>query len=221
MRTDTVLVSDQHMDAALEEAEKVAVYKELSPKGELHLRLLTEEMMGLVRSVAGSNGGKFWIEDRNGIFELHLLTLSPMSGLKRKQLLSAATSGKNESAKSFMGRLKEFFYRSDAGSPTFTSELMYAGMMSAQEGSMYMSGVDLTDSFSSHYYISHDAEAHAMDYDWSLNHYREVLSDDQLSADRKDAWDELEKSVLAKVADEVRIGILGDQVEMVVYKKIS
>ena len=42
-----------------EQAEKVAAYKGLSPKGALHLRLLTEEMMGMMRSITGEKEGKF------------------------------------------------------------------------------------------------------------------------------------------------------------------
>ena len=34
-----------------------------------------------------------------------------------------------------------------------------------------------------------------------------------------EAWDELEKSVIAHVADEVRISIHGYDVEMIVFKK--
>ena len=36
----------------------------------------------------------------------------------------------------------------------------------------------------------------------------------------EEAWDELEKSVIAHVADEVKISIRGYDVEMIVYKKI-
>ena len=49
------------MEAALNQAEKVAAYKSLSPKNTLHLRLLTEEMMGMMRSITGETQGKFWI----------------------------------------------------------------------------------------------------------------------------------------------------------------
>ena len=33
-----------------------------------------------------------------------------------------------------------------------------------------------------------------------------------------EAWDELEKSVLAKIADEIKVGVVGDKVEIVIYK---
>ena len=37
----------------------------------------------------------------------------------------------------------------------------------------------------------------------------------------KEAWDELEKSVVAKVADDVKVSIRGRVVEMTIIKKIA
>ena len=68
MVTDVIVVSTQgnRMETALEQAEKVAAYKGLAKRDELQLRLLTEEMMGLVRSITGKKEGRFWIEDQDG-----------------------------------------------------------------------------------------------------------------------------------------------------------
>ncbi len=38
--------------------------------------------------------------------------------------------------------------------------------------------------------------------------------------DAREAWDELEKSVVAKVADDVKVSILGRVVEMIILKKL-
>ena len=34
-----------------------------------------------------------------------------------------------------------------------------------------------------------------------------------------EAWDELEQSVVANIADEIKIGIADDSAEMIIYKK--
>ena len=96
---------------ALAQAEKVAAYKELSPKSALHLRLLTEEMMGMMRSITGEPNGFFWIEDEDGVYQLHLQVKTRMNTDRRERLLSASSSGGNESAKGLMGRLRDFFDR--------------------------------------------------------------------------------------------------------------
>ena len=51
MKTDVIAVSSKgnEIEEALLLADKVAAYKNLSPKGALHLRLLTEEAMGMLQ----------------------------------------------------------------------------------------------------------------------------------------------------------------------------
>ena len=57
---------------------------------------------------------------------------------------------------------------------------------------------------------------------WSLEEYRQnlepVRKQDQEAAR---AWDELEKSVVAKLADDVRVGIRGSKVTMVIHKSFA
>ena len=94
MKTDkiTVYSSGKQIEKVLNEAEKVAAYKGLSPRNRLHLRLLTEEMMGMMRSITGEKEGQFWIEDEDGVYQLHLVVRTDMDDTKREQLLAASTS---------------------------------------------------------------------------------------------------------------------------------
>lgn len=57
---------------------------------------------------------------------------------------------------------------------------------------------------------------------WSMNAYQEQLGHmvNEKREGAAEAWDELEKSVIAHVADEVKISIRGYDVEMTVFKKI-
>ena len=74
MKTDVIVVSNkgEKMEEALNQAEKFAQFKGLDRKKALHLRLLTEEMMGMMRSITGETEGEFWIEDDTETAELHL-----------------------------------------------------------------------------------------------------------------------------------------------------
>ncbi len=199
MKSDVITVSSKgsRMETALNQAEKVAVYKELTGKNALQLRLLTEEMMGMMRSITGETEGQFWIEDEDGEYRLHLLVNTRMTSDKREQLLSAATSGKNESAKGLMGRLRDFFDRGADGdfssSPLLLPEMDMGSTMPT------------------------------LDWEWSMVRYESELSarmgrDD---AAAKEAWDELEKSVVAQVADDVKVSIRGGAVEMIITKKFA
>ncbi len=200
MKTDVINVSSRgnRMETALQQADFVAEYKGLSRKNALHLRLLTEEMMGIIRSITGETEGEFWIEDNDDVFQLHLRVNTTMDSEKRERLLSTSTSGKNESARGFMGRLRNFFdVEADAD-------------VAASAGPL----------FSAVYSVS--STGSALDYEWSLLRYQEQLNsrreNDPIA---REAWDELEKSVVAHAADEVRIAIRGQTVEMVLTKKLE
>ena len=197
MKTDVIVVSSQgrQMETALREAEKVSAYKGLSPKSALHLRLLTEEMMGMMRSITGEASGEFWIEDQDGVYQLHLRVETRMNMEKRESLLSASTTGKNESAKGLMGKLRDFFDRG-ADDESF-SPLMMAGMYD-------------------------DPMASSMDWAWAMSRYEEAVSARMKQEDEQaaEAWDELEKSVVARVADEVKVSIRGNNAEMIIIKKL-
>ena len=201
MKTDVIVVSSKgsQMELALNQVDKVAAYKELAQKDALHLRLLAEEMMAMMRSITGETQGKFWIEDQDGVYELHLLAATRMTSTKREQLLSAATSGKNESARGFMGKLRDFFERgADEDVAALTSPLLMPGM------------------------YEHSSTP-TLDWEWSMTQYEKALA---YGVDRKDekalkAWDELEKSVVAHVADDVKVSIRNQQVEMTIIKKFA
>ena len=201
MKTDVIVVSSKgaRMEEALKEVDKVADYKGLSHKNALHLRLLTEEMMGPMRSITGETEGRFWIEDQDNVYELHLQTTTRMTTLKREKLLSAATSGKNESAKGFMGHVRDFFDRgADEDIASMGSPLLMAGAFEK-------------------------SSTPALDWEWSMTRYQDEL---RPNIQRQDAaalaaWDELEKSVVARVADDVKVSIKGRTAEVTIVKKIT
>ena len=200
MKTDVIVVSSKgtKMEAALTQAEKMAAYKGLPSGDALHLRLLTEEMMGMMRSLTGETEGEFWIEDKEGEYCLHLRIHTRMDSGKREQLLSAASSGKNESARGLMGKLRDFFDRgADEDISSFTSPLLMSGMFE-------------------------ESSTPTLDWEWSMVRYEDALSTRirRNDSQAKEAWDELEKSVVAHVADDVKVSIRGRQVEMTIIKKM-
>lgn len=201
MKTDVILVSSKgtQIETVLSQVEKVAAYKGLTGKNALHLRLLTEEMMGMMRSITGETEGKFWIEDEENVYQLHLQVTTRMDSGKRDQLLSAASTGKNESAKGLMGRLRDFFDRgADEDIASFTSPLLLPG-------------------------VYEHSSTPTLDWEWSMMRYEDALSYriKENDAKAREAWDELEKSVVAKVADDVKVSIRGRTVEMTIVKKLS
>jgi hypothetical protein len=62
---------------------------------------------------------------------------------------------------------------------------------------------------------------------WKLTNYREAMrnaEDQDFLEDEEespDEWDELERSIIANIADDVHVGIQKDKVEIVVFKSFD
>ncbi len=201
MKTDIIIVNSQgdQMELALSQAEKVSAYKELSDHNALHLRLLSEEMMNLMRAITGESQGLFWIEDHDDIYELHLQVESPISSTKRMKLLSTSSSGKNEAAKGFMGSLRTFFFGP-----------IDEQIASASNSTILMGGVAAS-------------KRPVLNWQWTMNNYENTLREHMQEQEEGaiQAWDELEKSIVKKIADDVKVSIKGWEVELIIYKKIT
>ncbi len=200
MKSDVIHVKNTGagFTQALEQAALVAKYKNLSGKDTLHLQLLTEEMMGMMHALTGEKEADFWIDDADDVYALHLKVETLMNAEMRKNLLSASKSGKNVAATGFTGKLRDLFERiMEPTSDNFDADMLI-GMDYAYTG------------------VDFGGLSTAVAGIWSLQNYRTAAME---SAEEKEKWDELEKSVIARLADDVRIGIAGQNVEMIIIKK--
>jgi len=204
MRSDIVNVtsSGDGTEEALRAAYDSASYRGLDKKKALHLRLLAEEMLGMVRQITGETEAEFWVESKGTSYELHLVAYPIVTGSMRKELLKVSSSGKNEAAKGFMGKLRDIFDRA------LVSDDM-GGLSDYYAHGIVMPG-EIADPVT--YAVSSNMVT------WSMQKYKASIEEAQDAA-AKEEWDELEKSIVASIADEVRISITGSKVEMTVYKK--
>lgn len=183
--------------AILKESEKVAIYNELDRKQTLHLRLICEELDGMLPELIGDFRGKFWIEFEDGVCKVNAsITMDELSTERRKELLGISNSKKNAAAVGIVGKIRsavESLFLNDEYSQAFA---MSAACIDATSG--YYMGTDY-----SHY--------------WSLGQYKNSVK----AEDKREAWDELEKSVIATIADDVIVGIKGIQADIIVIKKFA
>ena len=202
MKSDVIHVSSRGAGAglseALEQVEAVAAFKKLNPKETIRLRLLAEEMVGMLSAVTGEMEADFWIEDNKKDFSLHLVTSTFMNTMKREKILSVSSSGRNSAASGVMGKIWDLFTRAfepldDDIEGAYTAGWMISAMDRAETPTMAAAPV------------------------WSFNQYRQSLLD--ANPDNREEWDELEKSIVANLADEVKIFIEDRKVELVIYKK--
>ncbi len=185
---------------ALIETEKAAAFRGLDPKQTLRLRLLAEEMTGMLKTIVGPVNLRYWVESEGMQFSLHLAANAEMNAERRDALLKASSTGKNAAAQSFMGRLRDIFTR--------FSESDAVAAIPHEYGYGYVDVVG--------YDASMDMSPNAMLYSWSLNAYRDAVAAHREA--EADKWDELERSITAKLADEIKIFIRGNAVEMVIEK---
>ena len=202
MKTDVIAISPtgEGMAEALRQTEKAAAYQGLTPKESLRLRLLGEEMMGMLRTIVGEGRSNFWVEAEGKVFSLHLSAGTRINADMREELLKTATSGKNAAVKGFMSRLRDIF--------TQLVEPDSATISPADYGFSY---VDVAS-----FDASLGVTTHGMLYGWSMKEYKHAV--EEHLAEEADKWDELEKSITARLADEVKIFIRGNTVEMVIEK---
>ncbi len=188
--------------AILRESEKVAVYNELTHKQTLQLRLICEEIDGMLPNLIDDFNGEFWIDFDDGVCRVNIsLRFEEFTAKKKEELVAIAKNKKNASASGIVGMIRS------ALEDVFLEEDSFGGDMSLE--SRY---------FVTEYYNSMD-QFYVADYSslWSLEHYRSTVK----KQEKTEKWDELEKSVIASVADDIVIGVKGKRADINIVKKFA
>jgi hypothetical protein len=185
----------RNLEAILQESENVANYNGLNQNQTLQLRLLCEEIDGMLPKIIGDFDGEFWIEYENGICKMNIsIEFSDFTIEKKKELISVATNKKNAAVKGLVSRI------CSAIEDFFLSEGNY----------------EPYDMETSCYYLP--SEFHTgVDYFnlWRLEQYKTTITQEE----NKEEWDELEKSIIASIADDVIVGVRGKKANIVIIKK--
>ena len=203
MRTTKIMINSlgYGMENALDEVENFSRDMGFDQRSARRARLLAEETMSMVRAIVEDFSADFWMEGSpDGQCELHLLALTSMNYDKKQELISTSTQKRNEASVGIMGKIKDFIEDS---------------LYNIQDGAAVSVG-----------------DMHCMNmgcvgmvqdtYMWSLEKYREdVEKKVDEDAAMEDALDELEKSIVANIADDVRVAVDGNNIEMIISKKFN
>lgn len=195
MKSDVckILCNNDSLNEILGQVEKCAEFNKLDEKNTRQLRLLSEELVGMLPELTDFYTGEFWIENSGSRYEIHAsVNVDRKDMLYREKAMSISKSGINEAARGMLGKIRE------------AVEVMVenynrageAGMLPVDGGMGY---------YSSQYY----SQA------WSMNTYINQAED----ADKEEDWDELEKSIIAKYADDVVVGISKGVIHIVLKKR--
>ncbi len=198
MKTDICPISTDAAtyQAIFAQVEKTAQYSGLEKKQTLHLRLLAEELVSMLPELLEIGTGEFWIENNAKDFELHASIQSTgLTVLEREDLLAISSSGKNAAGKGILGKIR----------------LVAANMLA---DFIESSRLESESGLYTFYDMGAGAETMYLS-SWSLNSYRQNAEDDA------EAWDELEKSIIANLADDVIVGVMGKKVDIIIKKSFA
>jgi hypothetical protein len=183
--------------AILKESERVAEYNGLTHKQTLQLRLLCEEIDGMLPNIIDDFDGEIWIDFEDGVCKITVSIQIPEFNVdKKEELIGIAKNKKNAAVVGIVGKIRDKIENYFLDEDTMKSLALSAGEVEFANG--YYDGVDYS-------------------YLWRLEEYRSTVKKEE----QAEAWDELEKSVIASASDDVIVGVRGKRAEIVIVKKFA
>jgi hypothetical protein len=185
------------LDAILRESERVAEYNGLTHKQTLQLRLLCEEIDGMLPKIIDDFDGELWIDYESGVCKVNVsIRIPEFNTEKKEELIGIAKNKKNAAVVGIVGKIRDAIENMILDEDRMQALALSTHSMGAGTG--YSEGVDYA-------------------YLWKLEEYRNSVKKEE----QAQAWDELEKSVIASVADDVIVGVKGKNAEIVIIKKFA
>ena len=199
MTTAKLWISDavRRNSDAYETMKEFAEKNGITGKDCYHLGLLTEEALGMANQILHVYDGELWVEGTAAGYEI-ILEAAVHERDGSKAVPTASPEG-------FMAKIAEMM----------NCAYMFENIVEMPEDLASM----LPDYMS--YGIREEKEAQAWAGRWSLTAYRDHLRNRQEeNPNAEPSLDELEKSIVAHLADEVTIGIHGHRIRLVISKNI-
>ncbi len=170
----------------------------------MHLRLLAEETLGMLKAMAGNYTALIWTERNADEASINISAMT--EGINydtKRELLAVSTSGKNASSKGFMGRIGEFIENSILNREEALD-------VEREYGAGFLS------------YDSDEEKPSDLMVAWSLAEYRKSLRETGAEAGNgEEARDILEKSIVASLAKDVVVGVKKDKVDMTISMELT
>ncbi len=205
---EKIMVTSKNIviNEALEKVDKDISEQGYARKDAIHIRLIAEEMLGMLKAMAGNYTALIWIEKKDNEASVNISAKTDRIDLNtKKELLAVSTSGKNASSKGFMGKL---------------GDMIENAMLDRDE----MSGMD--DEYNAGF-LSDDqygeiSESNDLMAAWSLAEYRRSIKENGNERENvDDVRDILEKSIVAKLAKDVVVGVKKDKVDMTIRMELK
>lgn len=217
MKSSVIKINDEmsNMAEILTIAQNSSDYAGLDTKKSLRLRLLAEELVGLLKELSGNYDGEFWIEEENQKFELvtHIYVNEEMDNKTKRSFIDVSSSKKNAAAKGIMGKIRDvvenMMYAENAEFSSFND-------LSKFEADIMLDGkTNNNEQVKGEFNVDNIVDGLMIDNSWSLNQYKKKQKD------REEPWDEIEKSIIANLADDVTVSVKGRNIEIIITKNFK
>ena len=182
------------MKEAIEKTEVFGNACGLSRKQVLRLRLLSEEALTMIRTILQNTDAYYHIARSKDTYYLHLKSHLNTDGTQRQQLLAMSSSGTNAAPMGLMDKL---------------SWMIRTTQYETSPAQVYLMGLGLTK----------EPEPDGTIASWSLQEYKTALENSkEKDKEAAEAWDELERSIVSSIADDVSVKITRSNVDLVIKK---
>ena len=204
-----ILINSRNMvmAEALDRVDRDIKELQISHKDGMHLRLIAEETLGMLKAMAGEYTALVWIEQDGNEASVNISAKAEkMNRDAKKEILSVSSSGRNASSRGFMGKIGDFIEK------TLSERDEERELLDDYDD--YDSGIiDFT---------SAEGEQEEMVRAWSLDRYRQSLKEEkQAGVNKEEVRDILEKSIVASLAKDVIVGVKKENVEMKIIMELT
>ena len=184
------------LERALDETARLGQDNGLN-KGEIsRLRLLGEELVRMMPEIVGDVDMKYWTEHKKRQYRIHVSADVYMTREIRKSLLSVSSTDKN------------------AANQSFTEQMRAVISDMASDRNIKRSSVARGD--------DDGGTGRQNVYRWSMRSFKSSVEDVKKRTGETDmTWQELEKSIIVRIADDVSISIMGTSVEIIAFKSFE
>ena len=191
---------------AMDMAEEFVNGLALDPKAALRMRLLTEEVLELLKGIVDGFSGLFWLESDEKECRICIDGTAEVDLKAERDLLAVSSDGKNASVRGFTAKLTRFARH-------------YKEYLDRLNALMNLSGSVCSEDYL--YIGAIQPAGEAREVLWSMLDYKKFLDEDesaaeQIAADR----DELQKSILGNLASDVRVGVKEDRISITVVRAL-
>ena len=141
--------------------------------------------------------GELWIEFEDGVCKVNIsIHIPKFNTEKKEELINIAKNKKNSAAVGIVGKIRDSIENFFLDEPRMEALALSSGTVGLGTG----------------YDVSADYA-----YFWRLGEYRSTVKKEE----QTEAWDELEKSVIASAADYVIVGVKGRKADIIIVKNFA